>query len=119
MGLFTKLFGNKDDITDEIKKAEKPAAQNTGFSMPVLRTVRSGGYDKTAVLGMLDSISKEYMLLKEASEAKDKGENFTLPAAADYADIPTVRAGGFSCEDVDDYIKEIKAKIAGLRAGLR
>ena len=88
MGLFSKLFGNKDDITDEIKKAEKPAAQNTGFSMPVLRTVRSGGYDKTAVLGMLDSISKEYMLLKEASEAKEKGESFTLPAAADYADIP-------------------------------
>ena len=110
MGLFSRLFGGSG-------YEPKASSGESGVGIGMLRTSRTGGYDKMAVLAALDSLNKEIIALTEAKEAKDAGKAYSLPAAADIQ-LNTVKAGGFDEEDVDRYISELKQKINELRAQL-
>ena len=110
MGFFGKLFGGG---------GERPS-DNTGGpgGMGMLRTARSGGYDKTATLTAIDALTSEIMLLKEAVEAKEKGEPFRVPHGGKFEMPPTVRAGGFNEQDTEEYIASLQAEIEKLRLSI-
>lgn len=114
MGLLGKLLNRNKDELDEYNSRETSAKSEPGM----LRTARTGGYDKMMTLAAIDSYSKEILALTEAVEAKKNGEPYTPPAEAPAVAIPTVRAGGFNESDVDAHIQTLKDTIIGLRSQL-
>lgn len=109
MGFLSKLFGGSDNG----KSAGAPTDTGTGIGM--LRTTRSGGYDKRSVLAAMDALNAEILALSEAVCSKCSGSPYTLPEPADL-ELTKVSSGGFNEEDTNAYIGELRKKIAELRA---
>ena len=112
MGFFSRLFGGNDE-----GRPSAPAVAETGMP-PILRTSRSGGYDKRETLVMLDKLTTEKVLLEEALAAKNSGAPYQMPPEADITVPSTVKMGGFNEEDVNEYAESLAAENASLRAGL-
>ena len=110
MGFFD-IFKKKDDTIDEPEPADNG-------SSGVLRTVRNGGYDKMSVLNAMDHLNEELLALEQAKALKEKGEPYSLPETAHEIPLKNVRMGGFSCEDVDAMLSDLKERINSLRAQL-
>jgi hypothetical protein len=115
MGFFSRLFGGENG-GDSVKSAPVQSAGETG--MPMLRTSRSGGYDKRETLMMLDKLTTEKIMLEEALAAKNSGVPYQMPPEADITVPSTVKMGGFNVEDVNEYAESLAAENASLRAGL-
>ncbi len=109
MGFLSKLFGSPDN--------NKGEGAPSGMGMGMLRTARSGGYDKQSVLAALDALNAEILALTEAASQKYSGGIYTLPQPADI-ELKKVSSGGFNEEDTDAYIGELRKQIAELRARL-
>ena len=112
MGFFSRLFGGNDE-----GRPYAPAAAETGMP-PILRTSRSGGYDKRETLMMLDKLTTEKIMLEEALAAKNSGAPYQMPPETDITVPSKVKKGGFNEEDVNEYAESLAAENASLRAGL-
>ena len=109
MGFLSRLFG----VSDDGGKKQSSETPNV-----MLRTVRSGGYDKADVLAALDMLGNEIFALEEAVKARGEGKNYTLPPETEIPEMKTAKMGGFNEEDVKEYIDALNAKISSLRAQL-
>lgn len=115
MGFFSRLFGGENG-GESVKSA--PAQSAGGMGMPMLRTSRSGGYDKRETLMMLDKLTTEKIMLEEALAAKNSGALYQMPPEVDIITPSTVKMGGFNEDDVNEYAESLAAENASLRAGL-
>ena len=115
MGFFSRLFGSENG-GENVKST--PVQSAGGMGMPMLRTSRSGGYDKRETLMMLDKLTTEKIMLEEALAAKNSGAPYQMPPEADIITPSTVKMGGFNEDDVNEYAESLAAENASLRAGL-
>lgn len=115
MGFFSRLFGGGNG---EDGIASAPAYSAGGTGMPILRTARSGGYDKRETLMMFDQLTTEKLMLEEALAAKDSGAPYQIPPEAKNITPHIVRMGGFNEDDVNEYAEQLAAENASLRARL-
>ena len=114
MGFFRKLFGADNDNGTETKEIQITESAQPGM----LRTTSKGGLDKRGTLTLIDSMTAEIMLLQEAAEARNRGEEYQVPPEKQYSLPDAVSRGGFNEEDVKGYMDSLQAKINNLRAGL-
>jgi len=74
-----------------------------------MRTVGLGGYDKQDVLMLIDAYNQRIYELELAINEKRSIGSFMPPP------LPKkVRIGGFDAKDFDDYLSDLKAKVAEL-----
>lgn len=115
MGFFSRLFGGGNG---EDGIASAPAHSAGGTGMPILRTARSGGYDKRETLMMFDRLTTEKLMLEEAIEAKNSGAPYQVPPETHISTPNRVKMGGFNEDDVNEYAEQLAAENASLRARL-
>ncbi|MBO4865959.1 MAG: hypothetical protein J5582_05240 [Ruminococcus sp.] len=115
MGFFSRLFGGGNG---EDGIASAPAHSAGGTGMPILRTARSGGYDKRETLMMFDRLTTEKLMLEEALAAKDSGAPYQIPPEASIITPSRVKMGGFNEDDVNEYAEQLAAENASLRVRL-
>lgn len=84
-----------------------------------LRVVRFGGYDKKAVLKLVDTLNAELKKLVIASELKKAGADYekNIPAI-EIPELPKVKFHGFNYKDVDEYVESLKKEIVRMRKEL-
>ena len=114
MGLLGKLLNRNKDELDEYNSRETSAKSEPGM----LRTARTGGYDKMMVLAAIDALNKDIFALENALEAKKNGQPYQLPPPSSAENIPQVSRGGFDKDDVDGYIRTLQNTISELRSQL-